>query len=65
MPGGARQQSAENQLESTPEAAKMADRDLIGRDEERARLADRLDRAIAGEGALVLVAGEAGSGRRA
>src|SRR5215218_7757457 len=63
MPGGARQQSAENQLESTPEAAKMADRDLIGRDEERARLADRLDRAIAGEGALVLVAGEAGVGK--
>src|ERR671925_2271967 len=41
----------------------MADRDLIGRDDERARLADRLDRAIAGEGALVLVAGEAGVGK--
>jgi DNA-binding NarL/FixJ family response regulator len=41
----------------------MGHHDLIGRDDERARLADRLDRAIAGEGALVLVAGEAGVGK--
>jgi tetratricopeptide (TPR) repeat protein len=41
----------------------MPDRDLIGRDDERARLEEWLDRAIAGEGALVLVAGEAGVGK--
>ncbi|HKO38235.1 MAG TPA: AAA family ATPase, partial [Solirubrobacterales bacterium] len=41
----------------------MADRDLIGRDDERARLQERFDRAIAGEGGLVLVAGEGGVGK--
>ncbi|HST70387.1 MAG TPA: AAA family ATPase [Solirubrobacterales bacterium] len=41
----------------------MADRDLIGRDDERARLGERLDRALAGEGGIVLVAGEGGVGK--
>jgi DNA-binding CsgD family transcriptional regulator len=41
----------------------MTERGLIGRDEERARLGELLDQAIAGDGALVLVAGEAGVGK--
>ena len=41
----------------------MAERGLIGRDEERARLGESRDRAISGEGALVLLAGEAGVGK--
>jgi DNA-binding CsgD family transcriptional regulator len=41
----------------------MAERGLIGREEERARLGDCHDLAIAGEGALVLLAGEAGVGK--
>jgi DNA-binding CsgD family transcriptional regulator len=41
----------------------MSNRELIGRDEDLARLTEWLDRAIAGEGALVLVAGEAGVGK--
>jgi DNA-binding CsgD family transcriptional regulator len=41
----------------------MVDRRLIGRDRERVRLGERLDRAVAGEGALVLVGGEAGVGK--
>jgi DNA-binding CsgD family transcriptional regulator len=43
--------------------AEMAERGLIGRDGERARLDESLDRAIAGEGGLVLLAGEAGVGK--
>ena len=41
----------------------MADFGLIGRDEERARLGQACDRAVAGEGSLVLLAGEAGIGK--
>jgi DNA-binding CsgD family transcriptional regulator len=41
----------------------MADRGLIGRQEESARLAERLAAAIAGEGGLMLLAGEAGVGK--
>lgn len=37
--------------------------DLIGRERERGVLDDRLDRAAAGEGGLVLLAGEAGVGK--
>ena len=37
--------------------------ELIGRDQERARLRELADRAVTGEGALVLVAGEAGVGK--
>ncbi len=37
--------------------------DLIGRDSERARLGELLDRAALGEGSLVLLAGEAGVGK--
>jgi len=36
---------------------------LIGRDQERAHLRELLDRAVIGEGTLVLVAGEAGVGK--
>jgi ATP/maltotriose-dependent transcriptional regulator MalT len=43
--------------------ATMANRGLIGRDQERARLVERLDCAIAGEGGLILIAGEAGVGK--
>jgi predicted ATPase/DNA-binding NarL/FixJ family response regulator len=43
--------------------APMADPGLIGRDQERARLGERLERAAAGDGGLVLVAGEAGVGK--
>jgi DNA-binding CsgD family transcriptional regulator len=43
--------------------ATMANRGVIGRDQERARLEKRLDEAITGEGGLVLVAGEAGVGK--
>jgi ATP/maltotriose-dependent transcriptional regulator MalT len=41
----------------------MAASGLIGRDQERARLGESLDRAAIGEGALVLLAGEAGAGK--
>ncbi|HEY0319187.1 MAG TPA: AAA family ATPase [Solirubrobacterales bacterium] len=41
----------------------MAAGGLIGRDRERARLRELLDDAVTGEGALVLVAGEAGVGK--
>jgi DNA-binding CsgD family transcriptional regulator len=41
----------------------MADSGLIGRDEERARLGEMLNGAVAGEGGLVLLAGEAGVGK--
>jgi hypothetical protein len=40
-----------------------ASAELIGRDRELQALSDRLDRAAAGEGGLVLVAGEAGVGK--
>ena len=63
MPGGARHRLPEDFLKSTPEPGEMVDRDLIGRDDELALLGDRLRRAIAGEGALVLVAGEGGVGK--
>jgi DNA-binding CsgD family transcriptional regulator/type II secretory pathway predicted ATPase ExeA len=43
--------------------ATMANRGVIGRDQERARLEKRLDQAIAGGGGLLLVAGEAGVGK--
>ena len=43
--------------------AAMAAGGLIGRDQERARLGELLDRAVTGEGALVLLAGEAGVGK--
>jgi predicted ATPase/DNA-binding CsgD family transcriptional regulator len=36
---------------------------LIGREQERARLGERLTRAITGEGGLILLAGEAGVGK--
>jgi DNA-binding CsgD family transcriptional regulator len=41
----------------------MAAGSSIGRDRERARLRELFDRALAGEGSLVLVAGEAGVGK--
>jgi ATP/maltotriose-dependent transcriptional regulator MalT len=41
----------------------MAERGLIGREDESARLGESLDRAIAGEGAFVVLAGEAGVGK--
>jgi DNA-binding CsgD family transcriptional regulator len=41
----------------------MATGGLIGRDQERARLGELLDRAVLGEGGLVLLAGEAGVGK--
>jgi DNA-binding NarL/FixJ family response regulator/type II secretory pathway predicted ATPase ExeA len=41
----------------------MANRGLIGRDQERARLGERLDQAITDQGGLVLIAGEAGVGK--
>jgi DNA-binding NarL/FixJ family response regulator len=50
-------------LEPKLESGEMADRDLIGRDDERARLEQRLGRAITGEGGLVLLAGESGVGK--
>jgi DNA-binding NarL/FixJ family response regulator/type II secretory pathway predicted ATPase ExeA len=43
--------------------AAMANRGLIGRDQERARLGERLDQAITDQGGLVLIAGEAGVGK--
>ena len=43
--------------------ATMAGDRLIGRDRELARLAEQLDRAVAGEGGIVLLAGEAGVGK--
>ena len=45
------------------QSAEMSDRDLVGRDDERARLEQLLDSAIAGEGGVVLIAGEAGVGK--
>jgi DNA-binding NarL/FixJ family response regulator len=48
----------------SPYALQMAGRDkLIGRERERRVLDDRLDRAAAGEGGLLLLAGEAGVGK--
>ncbi|HEY1238892.1 MAG TPA: AAA family ATPase [Solirubrobacterales bacterium] len=41
----------------------MADRGLIGRDQECARIGEKVNEAVAGEGGLVLVAGEAGVGK--
>lgn len=43
--------------------ATMAGGRLIGRDRDFARLAEQLDRAVAGEGSVVLLAGEAGVGK--
>jgi DNA-binding NarL/FixJ family response regulator len=59
--------SAGGTLVSAPEASyafEVAARaELIGRERELQVLSDRLDRAAAGEGGLVLVAGEAGVGK--
>jgi DNA-binding CsgD family transcriptional regulator/type II secretory pathway predicted ATPase ExeA len=58
--------AAGEDAERRPRASRLAtmvNRGLIGRDQERARLVERLDRAIAGEGGLILVAGEAGVGK--
>lgn len=49
--------------QSSSTLAAMAAGGLIGRDRERARLGELLDRAVLGEGGLVLLAGEAGAGK--
>jgi predicted ATPase/DNA-binding CsgD family transcriptional regulator len=46
-----------------PKLAAMAAGGLIGRDQERARLGELLERAVAGEGGFALLSGEAGVGK--
>jgi len=46
-----------------PKLAGVAGGGLIGRDQERARLGELLERAVLGEGGFVLLAGEAGVGK--
>jgi DNA-binding CsgD family transcriptional regulator len=62
MSGGARRRPRAI-LKTTPATDASEDRGLIGREDERAELAGRLHEALAGEGRLVLVAGEAGVGK--